>query len=310
MALSIFELFSIGIGPSSSHTVGPMKATRMFCEALKREKMIEKTERVCIELYGSLGATGKAHGTEKAVILGLEGEKPETFDPTHTEQRIERVMREQSISLFGERDIPFKPDTDMIFHKRKQLKYHSNGMCCVATDANDGVLLKRTYYSVGGGFVVAEDAQGNRQIGEDRTKVPYPFDSAAELIRLCEKHHLAISDLEMENEKAWRSEKEVTAGLLKIWAVMQECVQNGIRNAGILPGGLKVKRRAKELYEDLTKKSAVDMISPGLQDMDWVNVYAIAVNEENAGGRQSGHCADQRSGRHHTGGAALLHQLL
>lgn len=284
MAISVFDLFSVGIGPSSSHTVGPMRAAFMFAQRLKSAKLLNRIARVRVGLYGSLGATGKAHGSEKAILLGLEGEQPQEFDPACTTERMERIDETRRLVLLQTSPITFNRDKDLVFYKRQSLPYHSNGMIFIAYDARDNELLQCTYYSVGGGFVVDETAAGADRIKEDDTEMPYSFHSAAELIDHCEKDHLKISQLMMANEKMWRSEAEIKKGLLHIWSVMQQCVASGIANEGILPGGLKVKRRAKQLYEDLRQKSQLDMISPGLSDMDWVNVYAMAVNEENAAG--------------------------
>lgn len=284
MAISVFELFSVGIGPSSSHTVGPMRATEMFSTRIKEQGLLHKTKRIKVELFGSLGATGKGHGSEKAVLLGLEGEKPESFNPQDTEQRVNSILDSKELNLLGEYKISFNLSRDLIMHKRNSLPYHSNGMICYAYDDAENELLSKTYYSVGGGFVVDDTVAGSDIIKEDDSKLAFPFTTCAQLLEHCEKHKLRICELMMENEKYWRSKKEIKQGILHIWDVMKECVQNGISNEGILPGGLKVRRRAKSLYEDLKKKSRVDMISPGLTDMDWVNVYAIAVNEENAAG--------------------------
>lgn len=284
MTISVFDLFSVGIGPSSSHTVGPMRATRMFIEGLENRGLLEQTNGIKVELLGSLGATGKGHGSDKAVLLGLEGEKPEEFNPQDTESRLSKILDNNSLHLLGKHLIDFNPDDDLIMHKNKSLDYHSNGMICYAYGKEQNEIYTKTYYSVGGGFVLDDKAIGADRIVEDDTKIKYPFKTGAEILALCDKHKLRISDLMMENEKSWRSKDEVKQGLLKIWQVMQECVNNGISNTGVLPGGLKVKRRAKSMYEDLKNKSKVDLISPGLEDMDWVNVYAIAVNEENAAG--------------------------
>lgn len=284
MALSVFDLFSIGIGPSSSHTVGPMRAAHRFAKTLQARHLIGKAAQLRIELFGSLGATGKAHGSEKAILLGLEGEEPHRFDPADTQTRLNVIKEKQQLRLLGKEAIGFNPRRDLVFWQKKSLPYHSNGMAFACYDSQGKPLWQQTYYSIGGGFVVDESAVGADRIKEDDTRLPYPFHSAAELIAVCERNDLSISQLMMANERMWRSEKEISEGLLRIWKVMQECVQRGIRNDGVLPGGLKVKRRAKKIYQDLQRKSRVDMISPGLSDMDWVNVYAMAVNEENAAG--------------------------
>jgi len=287
MSLSVFDLFSIGIGPSSSHTVGPMKAAYMFAQSLQANaaKIAHiKIARIKVELYGSLGATGKAHGSEKAILRGLEGEQPHQFDPSHTQARLTLIKEKRQLRLLGKDAISINPRHDLVFWQHKSLPYHYNGMVFSAYDTQGQVLSQKTYYSIGGGFVINDKAIGAERIKEDDRSLLYPFHSAAELIACCEQNNVCISQLMMANEKRWRNEKEVRKGLLNIWSVMQECVQAGIENDGFLPGGLKVRRRAKKIYQDLQRKSQVDMISPGLSDMDWVNVYAIAVNEENAAG--------------------------
>jgi L-serine dehydratase len=284
MTISIFDLFKIGIGPSSSHTVGPMKAARRFGLRLQRDGLLPKVAAVRTELFGSLGATGKGHGTDKAVILGLLGEEPETVDTTTVVARIDAIRAAQQIDLLGVQPIRFVDRQHMLF-RRTALAYHPNGMTFAALNADGAFLDAATYYSVGGGFVVDENATGAERIKEDATPLPYPFDTAAELLTQCQTHGLSISQIMLANEQAWRSEAEVRAGLLRIWAVMQECVQRGITSEGILPGGMKVKRRAAELYRQLVTHPEANLQDP-LNVMDWVNVYAIAVNEENAwGGR-------------------------
>jgi L-serine dehydratase len=284
MTISIFDLFKIGIGPSSSHTVGPMKAARRFGLRLQRDGLLPKVAAVRTELFGSLGATGKGHGTDKAVILGLLGEEPETVDTTTVVARIDAIRATQQLDLLGVQPIRFVDRQHMLF-RRTALAYHPNGMTFAALNADGAFLDAATYYSVGGGFVVDENATGAERIKEDATPLPYPFDTAAELLTQCQTHGLSISQIMLANEQAWRSEAEVRAGLLRIWAVMQECVQRGITSEGILPGGMKVKRRAAELYRQLVTHPEANLQDP-LNVMDWVNVYAIAVNEENAwGGR-------------------------
>ena len=280
MTISVFDLFKIGIGPSSSHTVGPMKAARRFGLRLQRDGLLPKVAAVRTELFGSLGATGKGHGTDKAVILGLLGEEPETVDTTTVVARIDAIRAARQIDLLGVQPIRFVDRQHMLF-RRTALAYHPNGMTFAALNADGAFLDAATYYSVGGGFVVDENATGAERIKEDATPLPYPFDTAAELLTQCQTHGLSISQIMLANEQAWRSEAEVRAGLLRIWAVMQECVQRGITSEGILPGGMKVKRRAAELYRQLVTHPEANLQDP-LNVMDWVNVYAIAVNEENA----------------------------
>ena len=284
MSISVFDLFSIGIGPSSSHTVGPMRAATYFIDSLKDQSLIDQTCRVKSELFGSLGATGKGHGSIKAVIMGLEGETPEDVDIQAMPQRLQAIRESRQIKLAGTQLIDFEEDQDLIMHRKKSLPYHPNGLCFEAFDTNGKSLLKRSYYSVGGGFVVDESAAaGDCQIIEDETKVPYPFNTGDELVALCDKHSLSISDLMMANECVRQPEASVREGLLSIWNVMQECVVNGCNNDGILPGGLKVKRRAASLYKQLQERRDMVMVDP-LLATDWVTLYALAVNEENAAG--------------------------
>ncbi|MCW2494000.1 MAG: L-serine ammonia-lyase [Frankiales bacterium] len=285
MAISVFDLFSIGIGPSSSHTVGPMRAARTFAVGLQQDGLLEKVTRVRVELFGSLGATGRGHGSDRAIILGLEGESPEDVDTATVLERVAAVREAESIRLLGERTVTLRAD-DLVLHRRATLPFHSNGMRFSAygpdSDADDAdPMRERTYYSVGGGFVVDENASGPDRIKMDDTVLPYPFTTAAELCRTCAESGLPISQVMLENEKVWRSEDEIRSGLLHIWAVMQECVTNGIGSEGVLPGGLKVRRRAPELHRYLTTDQ---LNTDPLRVMDWVNLFALAVNEENAAG--------------------------
>ena len=282
MSISVFDLFKIGIGPSSSHTVGPMKAARLFALGLRDDALLERTAAVKVELFGSLGATGKGHGSDKAVILGLEGERPETVDIEGIEPRLAELRATRQIRLLGQHPIDFVEKEHLLF-RRQALPYHPNGMRFTALKADGHELASRVYFSVGGGFVVDEAATGADRIREDDTRLPYPFDTGDELLRLCKRHHLSISQIMWENEKAWRAETEIRDGLLTIWRVMQECVHRGCHAGGILPGGMKVRRRAAEIYHKLADHPEANLQDP-LSVMDWVNVYAIAVNEENAAG--------------------------
>lgn len=282
MSLSVFDLFKIGIGPSSSHTVGPMRAALRFAEGLRRDDQLTACERVRIELYGSLGATGKGHGSDKAVLLGLEGDLPETVDTATISQRLAAMRESHELRLLGEKTIRFDLSNDLQFI-RKPLAFHPNGMVFRAFDAAGLQLRSREYYSVGGGFVVDEQTAGSDRIVEDRTPLPYPFHSAAELLALCSEHSLSISQLMLANEAAWRPEAETRAGLLRIWQVMQDCVKAGCRTEGTMPGGLKVQRRAAGLYRQLSEHPEANL-SDALNVLDWVNLYALAVNEENAAG--------------------------
>lgn len=282
MSLSVFDLFKIGIGPSSSHTVGPMRAALRFAAGLRADALLETTERVKVELYGSLGATGKGHGSDKAVLLGLEGERPEVVDTTTIPQRLSAIREAGQLRLLGEKPVPFDLRQDLQFI-RKALAFHPNGLIIRAFDAAGLQLRSREYYSVGGGFVVDEEAAGNDRIVEDRTPLPYPFHSGDELLALCSEHGLSISQLMLANEAAWRPEAETRAGLLNIWQVMQDCVTAGCRTEGVMPGGLKVKRRAAGLYRQLSENPEANL-RDALTVLDWVDLYALAVNEENAAG--------------------------
>jgi L-serine dehydratase len=281
MAISVFDLFSIGIGPSSSHTVGPMRAARTFAAGLAADGLLTRTTAVESQLFGSLGATGHGHGSNKAVMLGLEGEDPETVDTRSVEGRVEAIRAAKTLRLAGEHEIAFDENTQLVMHRRKALPYHPNGMTFVARDAQGAVLRERTYYSVGGGFVVDEDAAAGDRIVPDRTPLKYPFLSGAELLDRCRESGLPISEVMLANELAWRTEPEIREGLLHIWQVMQDCVDEGCETEGVLPGGLKVPRRAHGLHLKLSSdKWSVDP----LKVMDWVNLFALAVNEQNASG--------------------------
>ena len=282
MAISVFELFRIGIGPSSSHTVGPMRAARTFALGLDAQGARERVAAVRAELFGSLGATGKGHGSDKAVTLGLEGEEPDKVDPTTIAARVDAVRREGTIALLGRHRVAF-PETNLVFHRRKSLPFHPNGMTFAALDATGATVAEKTYYSVGGGFVVDETATGAARVKQDDTPLPHPFSTGAQMLALCEQHGFSISTLMLENEKAWRPEAEIRARLLVIWEAMQECVRRGCREEGTLPGGMKVKRRAAELYRNLSGSPEAGLRDP-LTALDWVNLYALAVNEENAAG--------------------------
>ena len=283
MAISVFDLFSIGIGPSSSHTVGPMRAAQQFAERLQHEGLLSQVARVKTDLYGSLGATGKGHGSDKAVMLGLEGELPESVDTGSVDARLELIREKNQLNLLGEHAISFNEKKDLIMHRRESLPFHSNGMTFRAFDSAGLDLHKATFYSVGGGFIVDENAQGSDRIVEDETPQPYPFLSAVDLLIHCTKHDISISDVMLANEKSWRSEEQIRSGLLGIWKAMRTCVKNGCSNEGILPGGMKVKRRAAELSRKMRDQPGLTYKDP-LMCLDWVNLWALAVNEENAAG--------------------------
>ena len=279
MAISVFDLFSIGIGPSSSHTVGPMRAARMFARRLRNEDLLARVASIRAELYGSLGATGHGHGTPKAVLLGLEGASPRTVDVEGADDRVEQIKASGRLDLLGEHEIAFSFDDDLVLHRRKALPYHANGMTVAAYDAAGELVLEKTYYSVGGGFVVDEDAVGEDRIKLDDTVLKYPFRTGDELLRLTRETGLSISALMLENERAWRTEEEIREGLLAIWRVMQACVSRGMSREGILPGGLKVRRRAAVSARQLRAEG-----DPLAHAMEWITLYAMAVNEENAAG--------------------------
>jgi len=290
MAISVFELFSIGIGPSSSHTVGPMRATARFLQTHCDEGRLDVIDRVRVELFGSLGATGKGHGTDKAIIGGLSGMAPESADPDELFALRDDVYEHQRLKLCGEREIQFNPKTDLTF-SGKVLGQHSNAMRMTSLNAAGETILQKMYYSVGGGFVLDDEALEKNQIVADESPVPYPFTTAKRLLELCDEHGLSISTLMLKNEIALkhksqktgrpRGEAEIRADLLEIWGVMQACVERGCNEEGILPGGLKVKRRAAHLRRKLIGDPDSDM---PLSIMDWVDLWAMAVNEENAAG--------------------------
>ncbi len=297
MAVSVFDLFKIGIGPSSSHTVGPMRAARLFALRLLHDGQLPATARVCAQLYGSLGATGKGHGTDKAVLLGLMGDEPDRVEIDTIAARIEQVRVHQRLSLLGTQALPFNEKTDLIFYRRETLPFHANGMRFTAFAADGKALSTRTYYSVGGGFVVsdeiAHDGSKQKVIAPDTTVLAHPFHTGDDLLTLTKQHGCSIAELMRRNERHWRSDAETEAGLLGIWNVMQACVKRGCATDGVLPGGFKVKRRAADLHRQLCAEPQADQGrgearfgGPGdpLQVLDWVNLYALAVNEENAAG--------------------------
>ena len=282
MPLSVFDLFKIGVGPSSSHTVGPMWAAHRFLLGLDSRRALEATQRVEVDLYGSLALTGKGHATDTAITLGLAGEVPDRVDPDAAAGLLQRIVADGQLPLGGGRLIPFKADRDIRFLQRERLPRHSNGMRFRALGVDGGVLLEETYYSVGGGFVGSE-AELEAPIGASNVALRRPFRSAAELLRRCQEDGLTIADLMLENETAWREPFEVRAGLLRIWAVMEGCIERGVQAQGTLPGGLAVRRRAGGIAAELARRP--DPVPPdSLVTLDWVNLWALAVNEENAAG--------------------------
>jgi L-serine dehydratase len=280
--ISVFDIFKIGIGPSSSHTVGPMRAARRFAERLEADGLIPQIEGVKVELFGSLGFTGKGHGTDKAVILGLEGEDPATVDVDSVARRVAGVEQTHRIKLLGKHEVELDPSTNLTFHRREKLPLHANGMRFTAL-GKAGPVVDRIYYSVGGGFVVDHaGAPADGSMPADQIQVPYPFNSGEELLKLASEHGMGISSLMLENEKALASEADVRRRVLEISNAMDQCIKRGTEREGILPGGLKVKRRAASLYRKLKSDSRGD--KDPLVIMDWVNLFALAVNEENAAG--------------------------
>lgn len=280
MAVSIFDLFKIGIGPSSSHTMGPMKAACRFVQRLADHDLLTRTHRVQAGLYGSLAHTGRGHGTDKAVMLGLQGELPDRIDPDRIEPALEAIRSRGELRLLGRHAIGFDEKSDLLFRKREKLPHHPNGMRFEALDADGKVLECREYYSVGGGFVINQDKASEDRIVADATELPYPFASGDELLAQCERHGLRIAELMLANESCWRAEAEVRSGLLTLRRAMRDCMERGYRQEGELPGGLRVSRRAPALHRELSRQASHDPLSV----LDWVNLYALAVNEENAAG--------------------------
>lgn len=286
MNISVFDLFSIGIGPSSSHTVGPMLAANAFIDLLDERKLIELTCRVKIELYGSLALTGKGHGTDKAILNGLENKHPETVDPASMIPRMNEIISTQLLCLGGERIIPFHEANDFLFWQKEILPLHTNGMRFSAFDQDNTLIIEEIYYSIGGGFITT--AANFTQDTLEGNSPPFPFSSAAELLTLCKKNQLTIAQLMFANEKTWRSSKEIEQGILGIAKIMDECIHRGCHHSGILPGGLHLKRRAPDLFEKLLGKDHQDTHTKSIFEqadiMNLLNLYAMAVNEENAAG--------------------------
>jgi L-serine dehydratase len=283
VSISVFDLFKIGIGPSSSHTVGPMKAALQFVTGLEKAALLADCARVRVDLYGSLGATGAGHGSPKAIILGLAGETPEGVDVDSIADRVSAVRDTGRLTLLGNHQIAFSQRDDLIMHRDEALPYHSNGMRFAAFDDANVEIYSKVYYSVGGGFIVDETIAEGDVLVEDPAILSWPFSTGEALLSQCDVSGLSISALMLENEKAWRSEAEIKAGLLEFWQVMNATIEKGCRQEGVLPGGLKVKRRAAQLHRQLkSQKGALGDAS--LNTLDWVTLYALAVNEENAAG--------------------------
>lgn len=282
MNISVFDLFSIGIGPSSSHTVGPMLAACEFVKLLNSKDLLNNVERVKVELYGSLALTGKGHGTDKAILNGLEGKEPETVDPESMIPRMQEILKTHILCFAGKKDIPFHADTDFLFLQKELLPKHTNGMRFSAFSAENQLLLSQIYYSIGGGFITTEEEF--EKPTADHHVLPYPFDTAEQLLKHCENNQLTIAELVMANELTWRDKDAIHAGILALAKVMNDCIENGCHHPGILPGGLQVKRRAPDLYQKLNQQKGVVSVYERSDLMNRLNLYAMAVNEENAAG--------------------------
>lgn len=289
MAISIFDLFSIGVGPSSSHTVGPMRAANLFIAELKNINEINRVARVLVDLYGSLALTGKGHCTDYAILIGLESNLPENIDPAYSHTRFTQIIETKQLCFAGMKNINFDYSKDLIFHYNSVLPHHSNGLCFSAFDQNGTQILSKVYYSVGGGFVVDElsfngnmSAVNTANSGKVAKEQPYPFNTAATLLKHCEENNKTIAEILFANELIYRSSEQIKQGILNIWNVMNNCINNSMNSPGILPGGLNIKRRAPDLYKKLTVARAQNTHVDN--DMNWLSLYAIAVNEENAAG--------------------------
>ncbi len=304
MAISVFGLFTIGIGPSSSHSIGPMRAARRFVERMRAAGVLHECAEVEVRLYGSLALTGKGHGTDKAVMLGLEGASPEKINCDEVEPRVAEIRSNGHLQLSGGPAIVWDEARHLLFLRKERLPQHPNGMRFTARDSAGSEILKYTCFSIGGGFVVDEDAASADQLSPHEHALPFPYKSGDDVLRMASASGLSLSEMTLANERCWRSDAETRAGLLERWHVMQACVDRGCRQTGILPGGLKVRRRAPELFERLTKHfvggattpvAANPLLSPPYQGgervagdplaaLDWVDLFALAVSEENAAG--------------------------
>ncbi len=288
MTTSLFDLYKIGIGPSSSHTMGPMRAARSFASGLHADGLLDQTGRICTELYGSLALTGKGHGTDRAILLGLSGEEAASIDPATIEPKLRAIRESASLDLLGEKRVPFHEERDLLFRRKTMFPPgattpHPNGAKFTAFGLDRNPLREQVYFSIGGGFIL-KDGETEPASNGATHELPYPFASAAQLLSTAAEHELSIAELMFANESARLSAGEVRAGVLRIWQVMQACVERGIGTEGTLPGGLNVRRRAKRLAERLATKNATGKAGDPLAPLDWVTVYAMAVNEENAAG--------------------------
>ena len=284
MTLSVFDIFKVGIGPSSSHTMGPMRAAREFALGLERDGLLAQTDQIAVRLYGSLALTGAGHGTDRAILAGLEGAEPENVDPDSIDPLLQRIRSSGRIKLLGRHEITFDEPMQLLFMYHERLPRHSNGMRFTAlaggkAPAGGKVLREEEYYSIGGGFVVRGDEVESHETSVHKPP-PYPFNSGDELLARARENGLELFELVLANERTWATDKEIREKILHIWGVMQACVERGFRQTGVLPGVLKVRRRAPKLYRVLTESTG----DKSLEVMDWVNAYALAVNEENAAG--------------------------
>ncbi|MBS1850437.1 MAG: L-serine ammonia-lyase [Acidobacteria bacterium] len=277
--ISILDLFKIGIGPSSSHTVGPMRAAKRFLQGLEERGQLEQVRSIQVELFGSLALTGKGHGTDRAILLGLCGEAPDLVIPDSIESTIARIRQERRIFLLGHHPVPFDSEKHLLFHRQEVLPGHSNGMRFTAVDEDGRELQREVWYSVGGGFIVAENEQFSMP-AVPPPAVPYPFQTAADLLRLGQENGQPIWRMVLENERALHPQRDIEGAVGQLWQAMKDCTERGLRTEGILPGGLQVRRRAPQLYAALTRTPSSDPLAV----VDWINVFAIAVNEENAAG--------------------------
>lgn len=287
MAISVFELFSIGVGPSSSHTVGPMRAAKAFVEQLNQQSLLLRVGRLVCDLYGSLALTGKGHSTDVALLLGLSGFSPEEVNPDKVPALLQQIRQERRLKLYSSHSISFVEESDLLFHKDRQLPYHPNGMRFSAYDAEGRLLLEKVFYSVGGGFIVDHaSAERNATLSHAHEHVAsplYPFETAEAMLGHCERQNVAVAELMRCNERCWHDDEAIDGRLLKIWAVMKSCIERGCQQEGELPGGLKVQRRAHRLYLTLSEREKKGKQTP-TDAFEWVSLWALAVNEENAAG--------------------------
>jgi L-serine dehydratase len=285
MFLSVFDMFKVGIGPSSSHTMGPMVAAARFLDALRASPF--HFHGLKASLHGSLAFTGVGHATDRATILGLAGFEPATYDAEKAEAALARIREMKVIEAPGLGSLAFDPGRDLLFDYGPALPGHANGMILKATDAQGDVILTETYYSIGGGFVLtdAELAEAGGAKSKARADVPYPFETAAEMLEMAQKSGLTIAAMKRANELKFRSAAELDQGITRIWQVMNDCISRGMKGEGILPGGLKVRRRAKGIHDALLAERGLNLTPPHTIN-DWMSLYAMAVNEENAAGGQ------------------------